>query len=50
MAEDQGHVFPPRSRWRGIVRALAREEGWTYTDCFLWLRYQGSERLFTMLF
>lgn len=50
MAESRGHVFPIRSRWRGIVRALARKNGWTFTDSWLWLRYQNCDRLFAIAF
>lgn len=35
----------PRSRWRPIVRLVARERGWTYATAYLFTRYAHIERL-----
>lgn len=43
LAENQrGQPFPPRARWRPIVRLLRRRHGWGFTDAFLWNMYGGG--------
>jgi len=37
-------VLRRNSRWRPIVRLLAKQAGWTFTDGFVWTMY-GQSRL-----
>lgn len=45
LAEDRGHVFPPRARWRPIVRLLRQRHGWGFADAFLWTMYGGGRMM-----
>jgi hypothetical protein len=45
LAEDQGNVFPPRARWRPIVRLLRQRYGWRFADAFLWTMYGGGRMM-----
>jgi hypothetical protein len=45
LAEDRGHVFQPRARWRPIVRLLRQRYGWGFTDAFLWTMYGGGRMM-----
>lgn len=40
MAVEAGYSFPPRARW--AVRAIAKQERWTFTDGFLFTMYPPS--------
>lgn len=35
-------VLRRNARWRPIVRLLAKQAGWSFTDSFLWTWYGGS--------
>lgn len=49
MAEQQGLlVRRPRQRWRQQVRLIAQEEGWTFTDAWLHVRYGDGKAIMWM--